>query len=275
MPAFLFSYNWRQLSKRRIIMQKYTAVEEVQLTRLEEAGVFLDPEDIRKYLDGPDTLELKVGDKIPAGYKKCGRCGKYKKFYLFNRNKQVSNKCSGNCKDCQRAASKAHYATHKNVAKHKENYQANREARLQRSREYYLKNKDRIAEQQKKYHQSAKGKKVMKGAHAKRKYMLAKNAGIPYTLDMLIERDKQGGEFPICILCGKPIEHQRDIHIEHLIPVVLGGADDFTNVGCAHQLCNLRKSKDAREITTDQVSELIERSECYMDEHPEQFKDFF
>lgn len=256
-------------------MQKYTAEEEVQLTRLEEARVYLDPDDIRKYLDGPDMLELKVGDKIPAGYKKCGRCGKYKKFYMFNRNKQVTNNCSGNCKDCQRSASKVHYATHKDTSKHRENYQANREARLERSRKYYQENKARIAEQQKEYHKSAKGKKVMKGAHAKRKYMLAKNAGIPYTLEMLIDRDKQGGELPVCILCGETIQHERDIHIEHLIPVVMGGADDFTNVGCAHQLCNLRKSKDAREVTTQQVSELIERSERYMDEHPDLFKGFF
>lgn len=256
-------------------MQKYTAAEEIQLTRLEEARVFLDPESIREYLDGPDVLELKVGDTIPAGYKKCGRCGKYKKFYLFNRNKQVRNNCSGNCKDCQRSASKAHYATHKDPEKHRANYQANREARLAKGREYYQNNKERINAQQKEYHKSGKGRKVMKNAHAKRKYMLTKNAGIPYTLDLLIDRDRQGGDKPICILCGEPIQHKRDIHIEHLIPVVMGGADDFTNVGCAHQLCNLRKSKDAREVTTQQVAELIERSEKYMDEHPDTFKEFF
>ena len=115
----------------------------------------------------------------------------------------------------------------------------------------------------------------MKKSHEKRKYMLAKNAGIPYTLEMLIDRDKQGGDRPICILCGKPIAHDRDIHIEHLLPVVMGGVDDFTNVGCAHSLCNLQKSKDAREITTEQVDDLIARSEAYMDQHPELFSDFF
>lgn len=256
-------------------MQKYTAAEEVQLTRLEEARVYLVPEEIRKYLDGPDEIQLQIGDTIPPGYKKCGKCGKYKKFYLFNRNKAVKTNCSGNCKECQRDTSKKHYATHKNTEKHKENYLKNREKRLERSRQYYQENKDKIAQQQKKYHQSQRGKSVMKNAHAKRKYMLAKNAGIPYTLEMLIDRDKQGGEHPICILCGKSILQQRDIHIEHLIPVVMGGADDFTNVGCAHQLCNLSKSKDAREITTEQVSELIARSEKYMDEHPEYFKEFF
>jgi hypothetical protein len=40
-------------------------------------------------------------------------------------------------------------------------------------------------------------------------------------------------------------------------------------------LCNLQKSKDAREITVEQVESLIQRSEKYMDEHPEAFKHFF
>lgn len=256
-------------------MQKYTEIENIQIARLEEARIYLTPTEIRTYLDSPDELELQVGEVIPPGYKKCGKCGKYKKLYLFNRNKAVKTNCSGNCKDCQRSTSKEHYATHKNTGKHKENYQKNREKRLEYGRTYYKENKDKITKQQKQYHQSSKGRKVMKEAHAKRKYMLAKNAGIPYTLDLLIDRDKQGGEHPICILCGKPILQKRDIHIEHLIPVVMGGADDFTNVGCAHQLCNLRKSKDAREVTTEQVSELIKRSEQYMDEHPENFTEFF
>ena len=256
-------------------MQNYTDQEEIQLGRLEDAKIYLTPEQIRKYLDSTDSIDLKVGDQIPAGYKRCGRCGKFKKFYLFNRNSGSKTNCAGNCKECQRATSKQYHVTHKNDPKRKENYIKNREQRLERSRQYYAENKERIRAQQNKYHQTKKGKTVMQNAHNKRKYMLAKNAGIPYTLEMLKERDKHGGEFPICILCGKPIEQDRDIHIEHLIPVVLGGPDDFTNVGCAHQLCNLRKSKDAREVTTKQVTQLIADSEKYMDEHPDQFQEFF
>lgn len=256
-------------------MQKYTDAEEIQLHRLEVAKVYLEPEAIRTYLDGPDELELNVGDTIPAGYKRCGRCGKFKKFYLFNQNSSSKINCAGNCKECQRNTSRQYHSTHKNDPKRKENYIKNREKRLEHSRQYYKLHKERIRAQQTAYHQTKKGKAVMHNAHTKRKYMLNKNAGIPYTLDLLKDRDKRGGEFPICVLCGKPIEQERDIHIEHLIPVVMGGADDFTNVGCAHQLCNLRKSKDAREITTEQVSELIKLSEKYMDEHPEHFQEFF
>ena len=256
-------------------MSQVGVEEDIRIIRLEEAGIYLTPEEIVAYKVEADVLDLKVGDVIPKGYKRCGGCGKYKKLYLFNRNSRSSLNCTGNCKDCQKKASKKSYDKLKGPAEYQAKYQERREEKLSRSKQYYQKNKEKILAQQHKYHKSAKGKKVMKKSHEKRKYMLAKNAGIPYTLEMLIDRDKQGGDRPICILCGKPIAHDRDIHIEHLLPVVMGGVDDFTNVGCAHSLCNLQKSKDAREITTEQVDDLIARSEAYMDQHPELFSDFF
>lgn len=246
-----------------------------QIIRLEEASVFLTTEDINKYKDAPDILTLQVGDVIPAGYKKCGHCGKYKKFYLFNRNRSSSTNCTGNCKECQKETSRKSYDKLKGTRDHKEYYAKNREKKLENSRQYYKENRDKVLANQKKYHKTKKGQKVMQRSHAKRRYLLEKNAGIPYTPELCIDRDKMGGEHPICVLCGKPIQHERDIHMEHLLPVVMGGKNCFTNVGCAHSICNLQKSKDAREITVEQVETLIERSEKYMDEHPEAFKDFF
>lgn len=246
-----------------------------QIIRLEEAGVYLSNADIIKYKEAPDVLTLKPGDVIPSGYKKCGHCGKFKKLYLFNRNKSSSTNCTGNCKECQKETSRKSYDKLKGTRNHKEYYAKNREKKLASSRQYYQENKDKVLAAQKKYHKTKKGQKAMQRSHAKRRYLLEKNAGIPYTTEMCIDRDKMGQERPICILCNKPIQHDRDIHMEHLIPVVMGGKNCFTNVGCAHSLCNLQKSKDAREITTEQVDSLIERSEQYMDEHPELFKDFF
>ena len=256
-------------------MSQVGVEKDIRIIRLEEAKIYLTPEEIAAYKVSADSLDLKVGDIIPKGYKRCGGCGKYKKLYLFNRNSRSALNCTGNCKECQKKASKKSYDKLKDSAEYQNKYHEKREAKLSHSKQYYLKNKERILAQQHQYHKSAKGKKAMRKSHEKRKYMLNKNAGIPYTLDILIDRDKQGGDRPICILCGKPIMHDRDIHIEHLLPVVMGGIDDFTNVGCAHSLCNLQKTKDAREITTEQVDDLITRSEAYMDQHPELFSNFF
>lgn len=246
-----------------------------QVIRLEEARIYLSAEDIDKYKKSADVLDLKTGDVIPLGYKKCGHCGKFKKLYLFNRNRSNSNNCTGNCKECQKLTSKKSYEKLKGTRDHKAYYAEHREEKLQRSREYYQQNKDKVLSGQKKYHKTKRGQKVMKRSHEKRRYLLEKNAGIPYTTEICIDRDKAGSDRPVCILCGKPIQHDRDIHMEHLIPVVMGGKNCFTNVGCAHSLCNLQKSKDAREITVEQVDDLIARSEAYMDEHPELFADFF
>lgn len=246
-----------------------------QIIRLEEAHIYLSKEDIAKYKESADILTLKTGDVIPSGYKKCGHCGKFKKLYLFNRNRGSSTNCTGNCKECQKETSRKSYDKLKGTRDHKEYYAKNREKKLERSRQYYQENKEKVLAGQKKYHKTKKGQKAMQRSHAKRRYLLEKNAGIPYTTEMIIDRDKIGGDRPICILCNKPIQHDRDIHMEHLIPVVMGGKNCFTNVGCAHSLCNLQKSKDAREITVEQVDSLIERSENYMDEHPELFKGFF
>ena len=258
-----------------VIMKQLTLEQEEQIKRLEEARVYLTNDELEKYVDDPDELTLKTGDIIPAGYKKCGHCGIYKKLYLFNRNKAASNNCTGNCKACQKETSKKSYDKNKNSRDHKEYYAAHREQKLERSKQYYLDNKDKILSKQRDYHKTSKGKKAMRRSHDKRKYLLAKNVGIAWTPELVIDRAKMGGERPICILCGQPIMHDRDIHMEHLIPVVMGGKNCFTNVACAHQLCNLQKSKDAREIEVEQVETLIERAENYMDAHPESFKEFF
>lgn len=264
-----------------ISIKDLTPEAQMILGRVEEAKqYFKSKEQILEYIAAPD--ELKNLDEMKElgfdfGWKKCGRCGKAKKYFLFSRNKGSATGCAGNCKECQKATSKKHYDANKGKTDHKGNYARNREARQEYSRKYYQKNKTKMAAKHRSYRQSTAGKKVMQQAHAKRQYALMKNAGIPWTKEMIVDRDtiaNTNGTRPLCILCDKPIEHDRDIHMEHLIPVVLGGQDCFTNVACAHALCNLQKTKDAKEIQTEQVDTLIKRSEEYMETHPDLFKGF-
>lgn len=244
----------------------------IQIQRLIEAGIALGTDEEAEYLAAPDTH---AGGDVPIGYKRCGKCKKILKYYMFNRNKEAKTNCSGNCKECQKQASSKAYHKSKGSRDYKENYARNREKKLAASREYYAANKEKILAKQKQYHGTSKGRRTMKRSHAKRKYLLERNAGIPWNKDIVIDRDKKGGDLPICVLCGEAITRDKDIHMEHLIPVVLGGLDCFTNVGCAHQLCNLRKSKDAREITAEQVDDLVQRSEDYIDAHKNLFDGLF
>lgn len=246
--------------------------QDVQIARLADAGVQMTADEQAKYLmcvdELPPTTEI-----IPKGYKRCTKCGAIKKIYLFNRNAQAKDNCTSQCKACQAANAHKSYAKNKHKRNYKKYYQENKEKKQAQSRQYYAQHKDELKVKHAKYRATAKGKKAMTKAHAKRAKLLKANVGIPYTREMILERDCLGGKEPICYLCGATITGTP--HLDHVIPVVMGGKDCFTNIACVHDVCNLRKSKDAREITTEQVNTIITRSEEYMDAHQELFPDIF
>lgn len=272
---------------------KAMPIEDVnaQTDRLISGGVVFSKIELKGYLEKAEVLAVAANEEVPQGYKRCGNCKEVKKFYLFNRNSSAKNDCTGNCKECQRKAAQKSYASNKHKRNYKKYYEENKEKKIAHNKKYYESHKEELAESHKKYRGTAKGKKVMQKAHAKRKALLGKNTGIPWTRELVIDRDKvsrtkcltdegeitmmTAAEYPICVLCGKPIKIEQDLHMEHLIPIVLGGLDCFTNVGCAHSLCNLRKTKDAREIEVEQVETLMQRSIDYMESHKEQFPTFF
>lgn len=45
----------------------------------------------------------------------------------------------------------------------------------------------------------------------------------------------------VCALCGKPIESERELTVDHIIPRVMGGATIYENCQLAHRVCNLSK----------------------------------
>jgi 5-methylcytosine-specific restriction endonuclease McrA len=45
----------------------------------------------------------------------------------------------------------------------------------------------------------------------------------------------------VCVLCGKPIESENELTIDHIIPRSLGGSTTYGNCQLSHKLCNLRK----------------------------------
>lgn len=248
-----------------------------QLVRLKEAAITLTEKQQQKYIEAKDILPKDTTEvDIPQGYKRCGKCQQVKKYYLFNRNTGSPINCTGNCKDCQKKTAQKSYAKNKHKRNYKKYYAKNKARKREHNKKYYEENKERLAQQHKEYRKTPKGRKAIKKAHATRKRNLKENAGIPYTREMIIERDSTfiNEKQPLCCLCSKPIEDLDDIHMEHLIPVVIGGKDCITNVGCAHSRCNLTKSKDAHEITTEQIETIKDRAEAYIDANPDKFPDF-
>lgn len=46
----------------------------------------------------------------------------------------------------------------------------------------------------------------------------------------------------VCHICGGAIDSLDDLHFDHVIPLVKGGAHSQDNVRPSHALCNMRKS---------------------------------
>lgn len=252
-------------------------MDDEQLFRIAAAGIVFTDTQAKEYTTAEDDLgEVVKGSEVPLGYKRCGRCGCGKKFFLFNKNAGSKTNTSGNCKDCQKGTASKSYAKTKSKRNYKKYYQENKEMKQEHARKYYTENKDRLKETHKAYLATNKGKRVMKKAHSKRRQALATNKGIVYTRAMVIERDSTfiGHELPLCYLCLKRIDDTSgaSLHLDHVVPVVTGGLDCFTNIACTHNDCNLRREKDARLLTSEQVETIIERAEAYIDEHPEQFE---
>jgi hypothetical protein len=264
--------------KRGLGGESMEVSKDVILERIACLGVTLNAEQTHEYLTTVDDLgEVTKGAELPIGYKRCGKCGRGLKFYLFNKNAGSKTNTSGSCKACQKENAKKSYKKTKQKRNYKKYYQENKEIKQAHARKYYEENKDRLKENHKAYLQTKKGKQVMQKAHSKRRKALAENAGVPYERALVIARDGMfiGRDHPECYLCNKPIEDTSgaSLHIDHVVPVVQGGLNCFTNVASTHAACNLRREKDARELTTAQVEEIKTRAASFIEAHPDHFED--
>ena len=255
--------------------EKVLDASQEQLDRLQDAGIEVNETFKAEYLASEDDLGPYVpGVELPVGYKKCGGCGRVLKFYKFNRNKGSKTNTTGNCKACQKESAKKSYKKTKKKRNYKKYYEENKEVKQEAARRYYAKNKEAMDAKHREYVASKKGKAVMAKAHAKRRATIANNKGIPYTREMVIDRDMRGGKYPICSICGEPIyETGKDLHLDHVVPLLIGGFDCFTNIGCTHAKCNLEKKKDGSDVTAAQITTIKKLAEQYMDEHPELFEE--
>ena len=91
--------------------------------------------------------------------------------------------------------------------------------------------------------------------HGKRKSISSGYRDI--IISFLIERDGF-----VCGMCGESLEDSK-IHIDHIIPVALGGVDVMSNVRLTHATCNMdqalsiRKEKQLIELQYHQLQEQL------------------
>jgi 5-methylcytosine-specific restriction endonuclease McrA len=186
--------------------------------------------------------------------KTCTRCKAEKPETLefFRPQPRGKNGLESQCRECRRAdrkewyarnaerraeASRAWYHSNKERATktHSKYYKENFDAIAESNRQWKLRNKDIVTESNRRY------------AH-RRRARIAKAGFEFYTEQQVL--DIYGTD---CYICSEPINlsaprsavadgWKRGLHIDHVIPIALGGSDIIENVRPSHAICNLRKS---------------------------------
>ncbi|OUB48209.1 HNH endonuclease [Bacillus thuringiensis] len=218
--------------------------------------------------------------------KVCTKCGEFKDYKEYHKNKTYKDGRNGKCKVCRAEIDKLYYQ--KNRERHnkrtKEYYEENKEKILNKCKEYREENKERIAESKKNW---AARNKVRKSEQEKRwrenneernikmkKKWYKKNRDRVYSnllkrrslkhyvrfegvrRKKLLDRDNW-----TCRRCGTWVhdlnvggnenrhlwDNEHKAHIDHIIPISKGGDSTIENLQVLCRTCNLSKS-DKTEI---------------------------
>ena len=155
----------------------------------------------------------------------------------------------GDCKECARIRSRAYNSANRekvrekhaiyyknNIEKRKKYIQENREKILEQLKEYYKSHKDSKIEYTKRHKEENRIKyRLYENTRRSRKAnsdgSLSQNIAAKL---MLLQQNK-------CAICKKQLGN--DYHIDHIMPLSLGGANTDDNVQLLHSSCNLKKHK--------------------------------
>jgi 5-methylcytosine-specific restriction endonuclease McrA len=211
--------------------------------------------------------------------KTCTKCGEWKPFEGFHKNKASKDGFLVRCKEC----TKQYYQ--ENKERIKQYRQENRESILEqhrrynlenkeRNRQYRQENKERLNEKKKNYYrenesfreykrkyrqenkehykeifkryfQTEKGKEIRYKAKLKRRSYKHYVSFKPHERKQILDRDKWQ-----CQSCGIKVHDRRTgdwntpdkAHIDHVIPISKGGNSEPSNLQTLCRTCNLSKN---------------------------------
>ena len=213
--------------------------------------------------------------------KVCKTCGIEKEIDEFCKDSKTTDGYFYKCKECQSIHYKKYYEENKEKEKirykkyyeenkekesirQKKYYEENKEKKSIRQKKYYEENKEKIKkynknyneehkaekkEYQKKYSKTLKGREVIRFRRHKKR-IAYENTDI--TVEWLIQQKKEN-EF--CELCGTKMNntnyHSAQAHLDHIIPLNIGGKHIMENVRFICAKCNQSRPKDGRDVIVD------------------------
>lgn len=202
--------------------------------------------------------------KPPAdadGMRYCLGCNEFRPVETFSKDPRGDNGLSRRCSDCRRKTyekdaesrrqySRDYWRSHTNERQaYMQQYRAeNADELLERGRAYNRKNADKRRSYRRIYRAShieeekardreyrKRRPEVHRASEATRRAAMKERGGTYTPADIEAIRKAQGNR---CYICGKKLAK---FHVDHFIPLVLGGTNDPGNLRLACPKCNLHK----------------------------------
>lgn len=159
--------------------------------------------------------------------KVCGRCKEEKEIRFFSKDKRAKSGLQVNCKKCQ---TEYYYRNrrHYQLLKQTTNYR-------QKLKEYYLENKEKIAEWRRRYY-AGKGHLRVRACHAERRAVKRVTSDGSVTVASLEKKLKDQN-----YRCAITNQYLESYHIDHIIPLAKGGQHTIDNIQMVLPSVNLSK----------------------------------
>lgn len=201
----------------------------------------------------------------------CKKCGIGKPFNEFRTRKDTKNGYRNECKKCEQINSQDYKKNNPNYFV--EYYKNNIECFKNKSKKHYENNiseikkrhniysityrelnKSYFTEYNKKYQKTDKYRLIVKNSQHKRRTH-CKNTDITY--GWLKEFEEKS---VMCAICNckmnKIKKHPQSKHLDHIVPINIGGKHLKTNVRYLCQTCNLKRPKNGSDLNVSFVYQL-------------------
>lgn len=193
--------------------------------------------------------------------KECPVCGETRPRSEFPLRKGGADGLRRECRKCKNAADRARYAsTPREVlqAKRRDYYERNREAVKVRVRKYMAGHR----EEKRAYDRQRNLELAEENRRRVREWRLANPGHVKERarFDARARRARKARQFVehvaplvvleradgVCGICGADVD-PFDFHVDHIVPLALGGEHSYLNAQAAHPHCNVRKGARLQE----------------------------